>query len=282
MTNMPKNHSWVKFYFKDWQLDINLQSCSYGARGLWFELIGLMTRSDRYGYLELNGQPMTITQIANFTNGHKQYVIRYLAELEKKGVLSKDENGVIFCRRMTRSVTPSVTKTVTDGVTTPVTGSVTKSVTQIGGKQPINQDSPIYKNKNKNKEQDISTNVDNIPPLIPPNEKKQIKPKSRNPLAGTILPDDWELTDKNRQCALDEGLDPEKTHGEFCDYWRSKAGANAKKRDWNATWRNWCRRSSQYRNIHPFPRKNWQNCNQEKPGKFDWMIEEHNERYGGF
>jgi hypothetical protein len=28
----------------------------------------------------------------------------------------------------------------------------------------------------------------------------------------------------------------------FRDYWTSKAGANARKTDWTATWRNWCRR----------------------------------------
>jgi hypothetical protein len=30
----------------------------------------------------------------------------------------------------------------------------------------------------------------------------------------------------------------------FADHWRGKAGADARKADWEATWRNWVRRSN--------------------------------------
>jgi hypothetical protein len=33
--------------------------------------------------------------------------------------------------------------------------------------------------------------------------------------------------------------------GSFCDYWLSKTGAGATKRDWPATWRNWCRKAAE-------------------------------------
>ncbi len=33
--------------------------------------------------------------------------------------------------------------------------------------------------------------------------------------------------------------------GMFCDYWISKTGAGATKRDWPATWRNWCRKAAE-------------------------------------
>lgn len=32
----------------------------------------------------------------------------------------------------------------------------------------------------------------------------------------------------------------------FCDYWRSKAGKDGVKLDWQATWRNWIRRAAEY------------------------------------
>lgn len=31
----------------------------------------------------------------------------------------------------------------------------------------------------------------------------------------------------------------------FCDYWHAKAGSNAVKVDWDATWRNWIRRAAE-------------------------------------
>jgi uncharacterized protein YdaU (DUF1376 family) len=58
---------------------------------------------------------------------------------------------------------------------------------------------------------------------------------------GWIIPDDW------RTWAIDyrPDLTPENIDREalvFRDYWHSKAGADARKADWPATWRNWIRR----------------------------------------
>lgn len=276
---MQKNHNWVKFYFKDWQLDVNLQSCSYGARGLWLELIGLMCRSDRYGYLELNGQPMTVTQIANFTNGHKQYVIRYLAELEKKGVLSKDENGVIYCRRLIKAVPERVAHPVTTSVTEPVT----RSVTENGGRKPKNEHSPIYQNQNQNIYISPLSPKGEMPPHekhIPVEEISSHPPKPKLQ-RGSRLPENWRLSDHNRDYALEQGLDPERTLEKFRDYWHSKTGQNATKLDWDATWRNWCRRETEYKNIHPFPGQNQRNQQpREKPHPLDWMVAEHKQQWG--
>lgn len=64
---------------------------------------------------------------------------------------------------------------------------------------------------------------------------------SRNARSATRLPDDFELTEHRRQYAKQEGLAPERTFAKFVDYWRAAAGAKARKLDWDATWRNWCR-----------------------------------------
>jgi hypothetical protein len=34
-------------------------------------------------------------------------------------------------------------------------------------------------------------------------------------------------------------------HDKFTDYWRAKAGKDGCKLDWNATWRNWIRRTAE-------------------------------------
>ncbi|TDS74392.1 hypothetical protein [Comamonas sp. JUb58] len=73
------------------------------------------------------------------------------------------------------------------------------------------------------------------------------KPKPA-PATATRLPDDWTLLKAWGDWALRERPDmtPEDVRREadcFADHWRAKAGANAKKLDWAATWRNWIRRS---------------------------------------
>ena len=69
------------------------------------------------------------------------------------------------------------------------------------------------------------------------------KPKTTR---GTRLPDDWKLPKAWGEWALAEfpswtaevvRLEADK----FADHWRAKAGKDACKTDWQATWRNWCR-----------------------------------------
>ena len=55
------------------------------------------------------------------------------------------------------------------------------------------------------------------------------------------LTDDFELTPERRAVAEGERLPADRTFAKFCDYWRSASGSKAKKLDWDATWRNWCR-----------------------------------------
>lgn len=63
----------------------------------------------------------------------------------------------------------------------------------------------------------------------------------------TRLPDDWILPKAWGEWALQERPDMaanevRKEAEVFADYWRAKAGADARKADWQATWRNWVRR----------------------------------------
>lgn len=66
-------------------------------------------------------------------------------------------------------------------------------------------------------------------------------PAPRNKV-GRRLPDDWSPSLDDRQFASDLGLDPEIVKASFKDYWTAAAGANARKLDWAAAWRNWCRK----------------------------------------
>ena len=63
----------------------------------------------------------------------------------------------------------------------------------------------------------------------------------------TRLPDDWVLPMSWGEWAQSERpdmttVDVRKEAEVFADFWHAKAGADAKKLDWQATWRNWIRR----------------------------------------
>lgn len=92
------------------------------------------------------------------------------------------------------------------------------------------------------------------PKEIPPTPPKEITPstslRSETQNAGargsripeTFVPDEAE--------AFRIGLTPAEARSEsakFVDYWRGKSGQDAVKRDWPATWRNWCRRALENR-----------------------------------
>jgi hypothetical protein len=72
-------------------------------------------------------------------------------------------------------------------------------------------------------------------------EEGATAPPSRARVTASRLPEDFALTPERRQVAVAEGVDPERTFAKFTDYWRAASGAKARKLDWDATWRNWCR-----------------------------------------
>jgi uncharacterized protein YdaU (DUF1376 family) len=89
------------------------------------------------------------------------------------------------------------------------------------------------------------------------------------------LSDDWLLTDERRAIAQTEKLDPERTFSKFTDYWRAASGANARKRDWNAAWRNWCRNEADRKpKSNGNGKLNGNHANDELPlGKFDRLMQ---------
>jgi hypothetical protein len=81
-------------------------------------------------------------------------------------------------------------------------------------------------------------------PVPPPKEKTPTRVIGAR--EANRLPDDWQPTDDD--LALARSLLPaplvEYELGKFRDYWHAKP-KDATKRDWSATWRNWCRRTAE-------------------------------------
>ncbi len=80
-------------------------------------------------------------------------------------------------------------------------------------------------------------------PIIHEQESVPKKAKRVKTDRGCRLPADFE---PDYDFAIAEGLLPERVKVEiakFRDYWNAKAGKDASKRDWQATWRNWVRKA---------------------------------------
>lgn len=93
---------WFKLWVADWLGDTLLRSCSLGARGLLIDLICIMHEADPYGHLLINGQPVTDFKLSVLLSVRLPSLLSKLRELETKKVLSRNEAGVLFSRKMVK------------------------------------------------------------------------------------------------------------------------------------------------------------------------------------
>ena len=144
-----------------------------------------------------------------------------------------------------------VTFSVTENVTEPVTKSVTDNVT------------------NSNRPDQTRSEREESPSSL----RSEATPSSDDAVRrldkrGSRLPADWQPGETGMSYALCH-LRPDKIHDEiekFRNYWHAKAGRDATKLDWNATWRNWVLTAKQHT---PTPRET-----AKKPSPMAWMFEE--------
>lgn len=95
-------HPWIKFYVNDHRVEPRLKECSEVSRLVWLEVQFLMHARELqpYGFLAVDGEPMSVAEIAGEIRVSRPKVAAALIELEAEGVCSTTENGVIFSRRM--------------------------------------------------------------------------------------------------------------------------------------------------------------------------------------
>lgn len=91
-----------QFYPGDWLRDMALRSCSVAARGLWIDMLAMMHDGTPYGFLRVNGKKIDEETLARMVGAKKREVVGFLVELEAAGVLSRDEDGTVYSRRMIR------------------------------------------------------------------------------------------------------------------------------------------------------------------------------------
>jgi len=90
-----------KWDWSAWHSEKGLQLCSLEARGLWFEILGIMAQAKPKGCLVSNGKNIGLEELAKLVNDDKDRVEKALAQLEHHGIFSRlVENNTIYCRRM--------------------------------------------------------------------------------------------------------------------------------------------------------------------------------------
>lgn len=92
---------WLKFYPSDWLSDEALRGCSPAARGLWVDMICLMAKSKKHGYLLAGDKPMGAEHISRIFGESLERTSELLVELAQAGVYSI-EKDCIFSRRMVK------------------------------------------------------------------------------------------------------------------------------------------------------------------------------------
>ena len=100
---MSQRLPWDKWSYEAWMRDPGLRRCSAASRGIWKDMLCLMDASPERGYLVVRGRPATATEIARATGNDARTVTRAINQLGENGVYSRDDRGVIFNRRMSRS-----------------------------------------------------------------------------------------------------------------------------------------------------------------------------------
>ena len=78
-----------QFYPADWRKDVELQSCSMAAQGLWINVMCLAHECEPYGHLTINGKAMTPAQLGRQVGLSARECETLLDELIDAGVARK-------------------------------------------------------------------------------------------------------------------------------------------------------------------------------------------------
>lgn len=227
-------------YPADWRKDPELQSCGILARGVWWELLCLMHECEPYGHLSRNGLAMPDAAVASLIRVRLDAYTRATRELESAGVLSRSNSGVIFSRRMVRDERLRLIRAAS--------GKLGGNPTLLKQKDKQNGSGSDDLLNHASKQVPTPSFAFAVAPSglgsVSENlERRGVRGKAA---PATRLPKPWELPESWLAWAVGiHHLEPDRVVRislAFRDYWWAKAGADAAKVDWEATWRNWIRK----------------------------------------
>lgn len=233
--------TWTKFFWSDWDTDPALRACSFAAQGFWMRLLCIAAAHDPIGYVAVAGRSLTETDIARMTGGSESEVSALLGELDRNGVFSRDRHGRIYSRRMVLDARKA---------------AIAKKNGKLGGNPSLGKHGKIPKSVNHPDKSGLKTqepearSQEVIVPFPEPPEIDQPQQNGRAVPRGSRLPPDWDGEGEAVTHAIRAGfndLEAFQMLDDFRDFWTAKAGADACKLDWLATWRRWVREEGKRR-----------------------------------
>jgi hypothetical protein len=92
------------FFTGDWMKDPELRFCSLFARGLLVDLLCILFEAKEQGFASKpDGTPRSDSELADaISGGTREEKLAAIRELEHSGVLSRDNRGVLYSRRLSR------------------------------------------------------------------------------------------------------------------------------------------------------------------------------------
>lgn len=241
MAKAPQKLPFMKWFYADIRAEKTLKFCSWEARYLWREMLEYMHESEKPGFLLYSED-----QLCELIHGATPERIRNcLFELETHKVFSRDRNGIIYCRKMVRDAKRA---------------EVSRKNGRRGGNPDLKKNEKNDAKIEENHEIEVAVSPEDIKEnqnrdnqtLVYPDargqkpdvEKEDNKLSSKKGAAnrGCRLPENWELVRSLGEWAMDQGLSRDEVIREaekFKNYWHSKTGKDATKKDWDKTFKNW-------------------------------------------
>lgn len=106
--NSPSSESKApafQFYPKDWLSNSRLRLVSPSSRGVWIGFLCLMwSESNKQGYLLIGDDNPSVSDLSMALSIPELDILRAIQELERRGVYSRTEDGVIYCPDMLKKV----------------------------------------------------------------------------------------------------------------------------------------------------------------------------------
>jgi hypothetical protein len=196
--------------------------------------------------------PSDMTTASRMIGVHRNKLNKVLAELIEAGEINNDDDGIYSPRAMAefkRSQNALAREQVEPETIPPSNPEATPGQPQ-GNSVPTPQveaekSEQILRAQREEKKREEGEDS----PIIAPSAAKPVLRASR--LANDwVLPDDWNSWARVTfpQTTADQIQIQADT---FRDYWTAKGGKDAAKLDWEATWRNWCRKNFSTGPIRP-------------------------------
>lgn len=220
-------------------------SCSLGAQALF---PGIWTECDDQGVFEW--KPITLKM--RLMPVHNVDVSELLDELSAKGMIARFEHGGKaygavrnFCR-FQRPKKPKASFPLPVEFRTFVALSARSSELSADDEAEVPtkaEPAAQMEDEGGRVEKDPPSPIGDRPPIAEPKEEAVGKPTKR---PKTLIAGDWSPTGKDGAFAAELGFSYSEIQfeaGAFRDYWLNRDDAQARKSDWGAAWRTWCRRS---------------------------------------